>query len=62
MLEHPMEYEVSKDIERLFEPGSESALQSYIACCPADVAELFHFVEADKWLQITGPIVARESR
>ena len=50
-----MEHEVSKDIERLFEPGSESALQSYIALLhPADVAELFHFVGSDKWLQITG--------
>ena len=37
-----MEHEVSKDIERLFEPGSESALQSYISLLhPADVAELF---------------------
>ena len=49
-----MEREASIDIERLFEPGAESALRSYISLLhPADVAELFNFVESKRWLQIT---------
>ena len=49
-----MEREASIDIERLFEPGAESALHSYISLLhPADVAELFQFVEPERWLQIT---------
>ena len=49
-----MEREASIDIERLFEPGAESALRSYISLLhPADVAELFKFVESSQWLQIT---------
>ena len=35
-----MEREASIDIERLFEPGAESALRSYISLLhPADVAD-----------------------
>ena len=49
-----MEREGSIDIERLFEPGSEAALRSYITLLhPADVAELFQYVENRYWLQIT---------
>ena len=49
-----MEREASIDIERLFEPGAEPALRSYISLLhPADVAELFKFVESERWLQIT---------
>lgn len=49
-----MEREGSIDIERLFEPGSEAALRSYISLLhPADIAELFQYVENRYWLQIT---------
>jgi len=43
-----------KEIEILFEPGSESALAAYLQLLhPADVAELFNHVSEENWPKIT---------
>lgn len=43
-----------KDIDILFEPGSESALATYLQLLhPADIAELFDHVDEENWPQIT---------
>ncbi|MBI3179397.1 MAG: hypothetical protein HYZ27_07025, partial [Deltaproteobacteria bacterium] len=42
------------DIDRLFEPGSERALEAYLHLLhPADLAELFGYVEPEDWVKIT---------
>ncbi len=48
MVEHDV------DIDSLFEPGAESALEVYLRLLhPADIAELFNFVERENWTRIT---------
>ena len=43
------------DIEKLFEPGYEETLSAYLRLLhPADMADLFHYVEPEKWKRITG--------
>jgi magnesium transporter len=43
------------DIDKLFEEGEAAALEAYVRLLrPADIAELFHFVEVDNWTKVTG--------
>lgn len=48
MVEHDV------DIDKLFEEGEEAALEAYVRLLhPADIAELFHFVEVNDWTKVT---------
>ena len=42
------------DIDRLFESGAEAALKTYLRLLhPADIAELFNYVDLDDWLVLS---------
>ncbi len=50
-----------QDIARLFEPGAESALNAYMRLLhPADIAELFNYVQTDSWPRITALLKAED--
>ncbi len=52
---------MDKDIELLFEPGSESALTAYLQLLhPADIAELFNHVSENNWPNITSRLSAEQ--
>ena len=54
MLERVTMADPSVDIEKLFEPGYEETLSTYLRLLhPADTADLFHYVSRDKWGRIT---------
>ena len=47
------------EIESLFEPGSKSVLEAYLRLLhPADIAELFDFVDEEHWPIITRTLSA----